>query len=60
MSITWSSFAGKQYQVQANNDLSTTNWFNLGSVMNAQSTSTTASITETNKVGQFYRIAQLN
>jgi hypothetical protein len=49
---------GEQYQVQANNDLTTTNWFNVGGIISARLTNVVTQVSKTNCM-QFYRIVQL-
>ncbi len=49
---------GGQYQVQGNNDLTTTNWFSVGGIISARLTNVVTQVPKTNTM-QFYRIIQL-
>jgi hypothetical protein len=57
LTLTWTTFPGKTYQVQYSTNLSSPNWFNLGSPSNAASS--TESVTDgfTN-AQRFYRVLQ--
>lgn len=56
--IGWPAVVGEQYQVQGNNNVATTNWFNIGGMISARLTNVVAQVPKTN-VMQFYRIIQL-
>jgi hypothetical protein len=58
MAIGWPAVVGGQYQVQGNNNVATTNWFNLEGIISARLTNVVAQVPKTN-VMQFYRIVQL-
>jgi hypothetical protein len=58
MAVGWPAVVGEQYQVQANNDLTTTNWFNVGGIISARLTNVVTQVSKTNCM-QFYRIVQL-
>jgi len=58
MAIGWPAVVGEQYQVQANNNLTTTNWFNVGGIISARLTNIVTQVSKTNSM-QFYRIVQL-
>jgi len=59
MAIGWPAVVGEQYQVQGNNNVATTNWFNIGGIISARLTNVVAQVPKTNAV-QFYRVAQAN
>src|SRR5665213_2257491 len=56
LSLTWSTEAGKMYQLQSSSDLISSPWTNLGSA--ATAAGTTLSVTEaiTNGAQRFYRV----
>lgn len=56
ISLTWLALAGVTYQVQYTTNLSTINWINLGSPINATSGSISASDLTTSDPQRFYRI----
>jgi subtilase family serine protease len=53
--LSWSTVSAVSYQLQYNSDLTTTNWINLGSVITASNTVTTANDSLTNSQ-RFYRV----
>jgi len=58
MAVGWPTVVGAQYQVQGNNNVATTNWFNIGGIISARLTNVVAQVPKTNAL-QFYRIIQL-
>ncbi|MEI7937761.1 MAG: hypothetical protein WCK27_13820 [Verrucomicrobiota bacterium] len=59
IAIGWPAVVGEQYQVQGNNDVATTDWFNIGDIISARLTNVVSQVPKTN-VLQFYRVAQVN
>jgi len=58
MAVGWPAVVGAQYQVQANSDLTTTNWINTGGIISARLTNVVAQVTMSGSQA-FYRIVQL-
>jgi len=58
MALGWSAVVGAQYQVQANSDLTTTNWLNTGGIISARLTNVVTQVTMSGSQS-FYRIIQL-
>jgi len=57
LTLTWTTFPGKTYQLQYSTNLNTTNWINLGSPSNAASSTESLSTGFTN-TQRFYRVLQ--
>jgi len=57
LTLTWTTFPGKTYQLQYSTNLNTTNWMNLGSPSNAASSTESLSTGFTN-TQRFYRVLQ--
>ena len=57
LNLSWSTEAGGTYQLQYNSDLSSTNWFNLGSPLTATGATLTATDSVTNATQRFYQLA---
>ncbi len=55
LSFTWNSLTGRTYQVQFNQDLTQTNWTNLGNLINTTNSTATATDSITNSQ-RFYRV----
>jgi uncharacterized repeat protein (TIGR03803 family) len=56
LNLTWSSVAGQSYQLQFNSDLSSTNWINSGSVLQATNGLMSASGVIGPEDKRFYRV----
>lgn len=56
--VGWPAVVGAQYQVQANSDLTTTNWINTGGIVSARLTNVVTQVTMSGSQA-FYRIVQL-
>jgi hypothetical protein len=57
LSLTWSTEAGEEYQLQYNSDLSSSNWINLGSSVTANGATFNTTDSVTNGPQRFYRLA---
>ena len=57
LTLTWTTFPGKSYQLQYSTNLASGNWFNLGASSNAASSSESATDSATNS-SRFYRVLQ--
>jgi len=55
LTLTWTTFEGKSYQLQYSTNLTSGNWFNLGPPTNAASTSESATDSATNSQ-RYYRV----
>lgn len=58
MAVGWPAVVGQQYQLQGNIDLGTTNWVNLGGIVNARLTNVVTTVAMTNSM-QFYKLNQI-
>jgi uncharacterized repeat protein (TIGR03803 family) len=56
LTLTWSAEAGAKYQLQANSDLSSSNWTSLGSPVTAMGTTLQRQDSITNAAQRFYRL----
>ena len=58
VSLTWNSVSTRNYYIQENSDLNTTNWpdSGLGIIAPAVGVATTAAFTESNAPSRFYRV----
>jgi uncharacterized repeat protein (TIGR03803 family) len=56
LNLTWSTEAGGTYQLQYNSNLSSSNWINLGSPINATGATLNTTDTLTNGPHRFYRL----
>lgn len=59
VAIKWASDVGRVYRVQANTDLSTTNWYNLTGELSATKTNAAAVLYAGGVNAQFYRVVQV-
>ena len=59
MAVGWPAVVGEQYQVQANTDLTTTNWVNTGGIISARLTNVVAQVSMPTNMQAFYRLVQL-
>ena len=59
VAVGWASVVGQNYQLQANNNLTTTNWTTVGGIINARLTNIVALATTSSNQMQFYRVVQL-
>ena len=57
--VSWSAVATRTYQLQANADLTTTNWVNVGAPIMATSGKMTVSENVGGELQQFYRVLAL-
>jgi hypothetical protein len=57
--LTWSSIAGRNYRMQYNNDLNTTNWTDLAPDISATGTTASATNTVDGVLQRFYRVVLL-
>ena len=57
VNLTWTSLAGLAYQVQYKTNLASTNWSNLGGLINATGSTTSDSDTISPSALRFYRVA---
>ena len=57
VNFTWTTMAGLAYQIQYKTNLASTNWSNLGGLINATSSTTSASYSISPGSGRFYRVA---
>jgi predicted acyltransferase (DUF342 family) len=57
VAVGWPAVVGQQYQLQGNIDLGTSNWVNLGGLINARLTNVDTQVSMTNSM-QFYRLIQ--
>ena len=58
MAVGWPAVVGGQYQVQVNNNLTTTNWLNTGGIVSARLTNVVTQVAMTNAQA-FYRVIQM-
>jgi hypothetical protein len=58
-SLTWSTEAGRRYQVQYISDLSSSNWANLSNALTAAGATLSATDSVTNALQRFYRVVLL-
>ena len=56
VTMTWSAIAGQTYQVLFNDDLTSTNWTNLGDPITATNATAVASDTINSDLQRFYRV----
>jgi hypothetical protein len=59
LAVGWPAVVGKQYQVQVNTDLTTTNWVNTGGIISARLTNVVAQVAMPANAQAFYRLVQL-
>ena len=59
LSLTWTTEAGNEYQLQSNSDLDSTDWINLGSARTATGTALSFADSISNGPQRFYRLALL-
>ena len=60
VALGWPSVVGAQYQVQVNNELSTTNWTSVGGLISARLTNIVTQVSFSPTNNAFYRVLQVN
>jgi hypothetical protein len=56
LSLSWSTEAGEEYQLQYNSDFSSTNWTSLGNQITATAATLSTTDSITNGPQRFYRL----